>query len=67
MREKIIFVAKANKPYATVEFKKEENNQLSLVQARAYGNGNVTSDCTEQINKFKNLLEATVLSNLSKK
>lgn len=63
----ICFVAKANKPYATVEFKKEENNQLSLVQARAYGNGNVTSDCTEQINKFKNLLEATVLSNLLKK
>lgn len=25
----ICFVAKANKPYATVEFKKEENNQLS--------------------------------------
>lgn len=63
----ICFVAKANRPYATVEFKKEENNQLSLIQARAYGNGDVTSDCSEQINKFKNLLEATVLSNLSKK
>lgn len=59
----ICFVAKSDKPYATVEFKCSSDGQLTLAQARGKSNENVTTPCENTIKEFQKLLTQVCVKN----